>query len=127
MGDSLTAGTVSADWVAALAGASSGWAAVNAGVNGQVRRVECVTYEIVFLRATDLQSEVLPGNTLRHCAANFILRSIGFFLPAGAQVQQRHAVTPNSASKELCCYQEFPLRCSSLQALVVALQQTCSA
>ena len=38
VGDSLTAGTVSADWVAALAGAAPGWAAVNAGVNGQVRR-----------------------------------------------------------------------------------------
>ena len=38
MGDSLTAGTVSADWVAALAGAAPGWAAVNAGVNGQVRK-----------------------------------------------------------------------------------------
>jgi len=41
MGDSLTAGSASADWVAALAAAAPGWAAVNAGTNSQVRALDC--------------------------------------------------------------------------------------
>ena len=40
MGDSLTAGTLSANWVAALVGDAQGWALVNVGYNGQVRRAD---------------------------------------------------------------------------------------
>jgi len=37
IGDSLTVGSASANWVSALAAAAPGWAAVNAGTNSQVR------------------------------------------------------------------------------------------
>ena len=42
IGDSLTAGSASADWVTDLAAAAPAWKVVNAGTNGQVSLI-CIS------------------------------------------------------------------------------------